>query len=162
MSGRWYVVHTQVLGEDRADLNLRRQGFETYLPRYLRTRRHARRVETVARPLFPRYLFVAMDVARDRWRAVQSTFGVATWWSSATIRYRCRTAWWTRFGRENANRASSSWLPAGIGPQPCALSMEPSRIPGVLERLAGDFRVAVLSASGREVRVPFRRRLGTA
>ena len=77
MSVRWYVVHTQPQGEDRADLNLRRQGFVTYLPRYLRARRHARRTETVVRPLFPRYLFVAMDVARDRWRAVQSTFGVS-------------------------------------------------------------------------------------
>jgi transcriptional antiterminator RfaH len=56
MSEHWYVVHTQVQGEDRADLNLRRQGFVTYLPRYLRARRHARRTETVARPLFPRYL----------------------------------------------------------------------------------------------------------
>src|ERR1700675_4357850 len=77
MSVRWYVVQTQPQGEDRADLNLRRQGFVTYLPRHLRARRHARRTETVVRPLSPRYLFVAMDVARDRWRAVQSTFGVS-------------------------------------------------------------------------------------
>ncbi|MEA2948325.1 MAG: transcriptional antiterminator RfaH, partial [Alphaproteobacteria bacterium] len=45
MSVHWYVVHTQAQGEDRADLNLRRQGFATYLPRYLRARRHARRTE---------------------------------------------------------------------------------------------------------------------
>jgi transcriptional antiterminator RfaH len=74
MSVRWYVVHIRAQGENRADLNLRRQGFVTYLPRHLRTRRHTRRIETVARPLFPRYLFVAMDIARDRWWAVQSTF----------------------------------------------------------------------------------------
>ena len=73
---RWYVVHTQPNGEGRADLNLRRQGFATYLPRYARRRRHARRQEVVQRPLFPRYLFVTLDLARDRWRAVHSTFGV--------------------------------------------------------------------------------------
>ena len=73
---RWYVVHTQPNREARADLNLRRQGFSTYLPRYVRRRRHARRHEMVARPLFPRYLFVALDPARDRWRAIHSTFGV--------------------------------------------------------------------------------------
>src|SRR5882724_10664674 len=78
MSVQWYVVHTRAQGEDRADFNLRRQGFATYLPRYLRARRHARRTETVARPLFPRYLFVALDVARDRWLTVQSTFGVSS------------------------------------------------------------------------------------
>jgi transcriptional antiterminator RfaH len=77
MSLRWYVVHTQAQGEARAECNLRRQGFNTYLPRYQRTRRHARRMDTVARPLFPRYLFVALDVARDRWRSIQSTFGVS-------------------------------------------------------------------------------------
>src|SRR5690349_9957807 len=73
---RWYVVHTQPQHETRADFNLRRQGFRTYLPRYLRNRRHARRTELVVRPLFPRYLFVALDLACDRWRNIQSTFGV--------------------------------------------------------------------------------------
>ena len=42
MSVSWYVVRTQAQGEDRADVNLRRQGFVTYLARYLRARRHAR------------------------------------------------------------------------------------------------------------------------
>jgi hypothetical protein len=60
---RWYVVQTQPQSESRAELNLRRQGFTTYLPRYMRTRRHSRKVEMVARPLFPRYLFVGFDLA---------------------------------------------------------------------------------------------------
>jgi len=78
MSGQqaWYVVHTELNGEARAELNLRRQGYHTYLPRYLRSRRHARRTQLVPRPLFPRYLFVALDLARDRWRSIPSTFGV--------------------------------------------------------------------------------------
>ena len=75
-SCRWYVVHTQPNNEGRAEANLRHQGFATYVPRYLRSRRHARRTETVARPLFPRYLFVSFDIARDRWRAIYSTIGV--------------------------------------------------------------------------------------
>jgi transcriptional antiterminator RfaH len=73
---RWYVVVTQPNREARAEENLLRQGFSVYLPRYLRTRRHARKTEVVARPLFPRYMFVCLDLARDRWRSVQSTFGV--------------------------------------------------------------------------------------
>jgi transcriptional antiterminator RfaH len=28
--------------------------------------------------VFPRYLFVALDLARDRWRTTQSTFGVCS------------------------------------------------------------------------------------
>ena len=73
---RWYVVLTQPNGEARAQANLLRQGFSVYLPRYRRIRRHARKTEVVARPLFPRYMFVSLDLARDRWRAIQSTFGI--------------------------------------------------------------------------------------
>ena len=72
----WYVVQTQSNGEFRAAENLRRQGFEVYLPRYLKRRRHARRIDFTAKPLFPRYVFVAIDIATQRWRAIQSTFGV--------------------------------------------------------------------------------------
>jgi transcriptional antiterminator RfaH len=75
-STRWYVVQTQVNSEAKAALNLRRQGFDIYLPRFLKRRRHARKVEVTARPLFPRYLFVAIDRSAQRWRSIQSTFGV--------------------------------------------------------------------------------------
>jgi transcriptional antiterminator RfaH len=74
----WYLVHTRPNSERKAAEHLARQGFETYLPRYLKRRRHARRVETVAAPLFPRYLFVAVDVAAQRWLSIRSTVGVST------------------------------------------------------------------------------------
>ena len=74
---RWFVVQTQVNAEAKAAANLCRQGFSVYLPRYLKRRSHARKIETVSRPLFPRYLFVAIDVATQRWRAIQSTLGVS-------------------------------------------------------------------------------------
>jgi transcriptional antiterminator RfaH len=73
---RWYVVHTHPRAEARAALNLDRQGFTCYVPRYLKRRRHARRTETVAAPLFPRYLFVALDLATQQWWPIRSTFGV--------------------------------------------------------------------------------------
>src|SRR5438105_14046990 len=74
---RWYVVQTQVNGEAKAAQNLLRQGYEVYLPRYLKRRRHARKTDFTAKPLFPRYMFVAIDMATQRWRSVQSTFGVS-------------------------------------------------------------------------------------
>jgi transcriptional antiterminator RfaH len=72
----WYVVQTHPRAEAKAALHLNRQGFSTYFPRYLKRRRHARRVETVAAPLFPRYLFVGIDMATQRWRSILSTIGV--------------------------------------------------------------------------------------
>jgi transcriptional antiterminator RfaH len=77
MGARWYVVQTQINSEAKAAQNLLRQGYEIYLPRYLKRRRHARKVDLVAKPLFPRYLFVAVDMATQRWRSIQSTFGVS-------------------------------------------------------------------------------------
>jgi transcriptional antiterminator RfaH len=74
---RWYVVQTHINSEAKAANNLARQGFGVYFPRYLKRRSHARKVDVVARPLFPRYLFVAIDLATQRWRSIQSTIGVS-------------------------------------------------------------------------------------
>jgi transcriptional antiterminator RfaH len=76
-TARWYVVQTQPRAEAKAVAHLQRQGFTTYLPRFLKRRRHARRIETVAAPLFPRYLFVLIDLATQRWRCIHSTLGVS-------------------------------------------------------------------------------------
>jgi len=73
----WYVVQTHANAEIKASTHLGRQGYAVYLPRYLKRRRHARRVEIVPMPLFPRYLFVAVDLESQRWRSIQSTVGVS-------------------------------------------------------------------------------------
>ena len=73
----WHVVQVHVHAEAKAQMHLSRQGFETYLPRYLKRRRHARRTDTVAAPLYPSYLFVRFDPATHRWRSIHSTVGVA-------------------------------------------------------------------------------------
>ena len=79
MSGtrKWYVVHTHPNAELIAAEHLHRQGFEVYVPRFRKLRRHARKNETVVRALFPRYFFVAFDIAAERWQAVRSTIGIA-------------------------------------------------------------------------------------
>jgi transcriptional antiterminator RfaH len=74
---RWYVVQTQPHAEARAQEHLRRQGFTTYLPRLIKSRRHARKTEQVSRPLFPRYMFVLIDSTQQGWHAIRSTFGVS-------------------------------------------------------------------------------------
>ncbi len=73
----WYVVRTQPTAEIKAAQHLDRQGYRVYLPRWRKRRSHARRVDWVAAPLFPRYLFVGFDVACTPWRAIQSTIGVS-------------------------------------------------------------------------------------
>jgi len=72
----WHVVQVHSHAEKKAAAHLRRQGFETYLPLYLKKRRHARRVETVTAPLYPSYLFVRFNSLIHRWRSIHSTIGV--------------------------------------------------------------------------------------
>ena len=74
---RWYVVQTHPHGERRAQEHLQRQSFEAYLPRYAKRRKHARKVDIVQAPLFPRYLFVAVDLDVQRWLSIRSTIGVS-------------------------------------------------------------------------------------
>lgn len=72
----WHVVQVHVRAESKAQAHLSRQCFETYLPRHLKRRRHARRTDTVAAPLFPSYLFVRFNPLIQRWRSIHSTIGV--------------------------------------------------------------------------------------
>lgn len=74
---QWFVVHTQPCKESIAQKHLSEQGFEAYMPRFKKTRRHARKVEEILAPLFPRYLFVGIDLEVDQWRSVQGTRGVS-------------------------------------------------------------------------------------
>ena len=75
---RWYAVHTLPRREGTAEAHLLQQGFQVFLPRIAATRRHARRVEKIKAPLFPRYGFVRLDLGRDRWRSVNGTNGVSS------------------------------------------------------------------------------------
>ena len=75
---RWYLVHTLPRSEQRASLHLGAQGFRTHLPQVQRTIRHARQLRTVRAPLFARYLFIILDLGRDRWLSVRSTVGVSS------------------------------------------------------------------------------------
>jgi transcriptional antiterminator RfaH len=76
-SKRWFLVHTLPRKELKAELHLCAQGFIAYLPQFKKTVRHARQLKTVQSPVFPRYLFVALDLKRDRWLSVRSTVGVS-------------------------------------------------------------------------------------
>ena len=77
LAARWYLVHTRPNSERKAEVNLQAQGLKTFLPRMEKTIRHARRLSTVRRPLFARYLFVHLDIERDRWMSINGTFGVS-------------------------------------------------------------------------------------
>jgi transcriptional antiterminator RfaH len=73
---RWYVAYTPPHKEAMAVTHLGEQGFRTFLPRQLKNVRHARKVRTILAPVFPRYLFVILNLDRDRWLSVNGTRGI--------------------------------------------------------------------------------------
>ena len=73
----WYVVQTQAGKERLAEGQLRNQNFETFCPTRQRMRRIGKRMCATLDPFFPNYLFVRLDIARQRWRSVNGTIGVA-------------------------------------------------------------------------------------
>lgn len=74
----WFLAFSKPRQEERARLNIERQGHPTYLPKILETRR--RRGAPVDRigPLFPRYIFFQADDIVESWAPLRSTYGVTT------------------------------------------------------------------------------------
>lgn len=74
----WYAARAKPKMEELALVNLRRQGFDAFLPRVRRapSPKAKRSPKLALGPLFPGYVFVALDVGRERWRAVNSTLGL--------------------------------------------------------------------------------------
>jgi transcriptional antiterminator RfaH len=73
---RWYVARSLPHKEHAAKQRLIAQGFCTFLPMQDRTLRHARRIITVCRPVFPRYLFVRFNPMTTQWRSINGTVGL--------------------------------------------------------------------------------------
>ena len=84
-SAKWFVIRSRPQQEIRAVVNLERQGFITYLPRYARVQRRGNKVIRSIRPVFPRYLFVQLGDATRGWSLINSTFGVSALVSFAGI-----------------------------------------------------------------------------
>ena len=65
---RWFAVQCLFHREGAAQRHLENQGFRVFLPRFRKTRRHARKFETIYAPFFSGYLFIELDLARARWQ----------------------------------------------------------------------------------------------
>ena len=72
----WFLAQLKPNCANIADKNLKRQGFQTFLPMEEETRQCNGKFVTAMRPLFPGYIFLAFDVARGLLRTVNSTYGI--------------------------------------------------------------------------------------
>jgi transcriptional antiterminator RfaH len=72
----WFLAQLKPNSAQIANKNLGRQGFRTFLPMEAETRQRYGKFVTENRPLFPGYIFVALNVAKGLWRTVNSTYGI--------------------------------------------------------------------------------------
>jgi len=74
----WYLIHTKVRQERRAQENLERQGYTCFLPHIRAEKLRRRALVVVQEPLFPRYLFIRLDGGLEAkgWSPIRSTLGV--------------------------------------------------------------------------------------
>ncbi|MEO8016293.1 MAG: transcription termination/antitermination NusG family protein [Pseudomonadota bacterium] len=73
----WFLILTKPAGEQLAEVELARQGFHVYYPRLQRQARHRGRLIERVVALFPRYLFVRLDVGGQASAPIRSTRGVS-------------------------------------------------------------------------------------
>mgnify|MGYP006090980357 CR=1 FL=1 len=73
---KWFLVYTKAREEERAKKNLENQGFETFLP-MIAYEKISQPKSYSLKPMFPRYLFIIINVERDNWHLIKSTRGVS-------------------------------------------------------------------------------------
>jgi transcriptional antiterminator RfaH len=73
---RWYLIHTKPSSEAIASANLRRQGYEVYLPRLAQRVRRSGYVRERIAAVFPRYLFLRLNEGVESLGPVRSSVGV--------------------------------------------------------------------------------------
>ena len=74
---QWYLIQFKPNSHRLAMRNLKRQGFETFMPMQDITRRKASRFVSYLRPLFPGYMFVSVEPESKPWSKINSTLGVS-------------------------------------------------------------------------------------
>ena len=156
---RWGVVHTHPQAEHWAALNLRRQGFDAYLPLRTVIRRDPA-TRTISRlvdvPLFTSYLFVAVV---SPWTPITHTLGVNRLMMDGPNPYILDAGAWSRLqavagaGRTHPSGVGVSWRPGdAVAPRTGPLG----GMPGVVLAADADEAVVGILFLGqlREVRYP--------
>ena len=99
-SRHWYVAQSHVHAESKAAIHLGR----LYLPRYRKQRRHARRIDVVAAPLFP---LQRQAIRYESARGHSATAWVCMRGSAAIIGLRfCSICWAARFAWYSTTKRS--------------------------------------------------------
>ncbi|MGK0418224.1 MAG: transcriptional antiterminator RfaH [Halopseudomonas sp.] len=136
--------------ESAARDNLERQGYEVCLPEIRVRKRRGGRWQSVVEPLFPGYLFVALDLESDNTAPIKSTVGVR-----GLVRFGLRSprmpAGSVEMLRDNAAGVEAAPLPFATGDSVRIVRGPFAGLEAVYQMRRGEERVQVLLAMlGRE------------
>ena len=143
----WFTVQTHARAEFAAQKNLERQGYTTYLPLIRKTRKHARKIDLVAVPLFPRYIFVCLNPEVDGLSRVRYSKGVANIVSfglkPAVISQKNLQSLWDKEDEDGFInfRKSEKFMP---GDQVSIINGIFAKSSGIIEKISGNDRVLLL------------------
>ncbi len=73
----WYLLTSKPKQDERAEQQLLNQGYDVYRPLAKRLRKQRGKMVTRVESLFPRYLFISLDIVNDNWAPIRSTYGVS-------------------------------------------------------------------------------------
>ena len=73
----WYILQIKPNAHKQACKNLKRQGFEVFLPLMIKTLKKGSKFVNKAAPLFPSYLFMGSNLDQIPWKSVNATRGVS-------------------------------------------------------------------------------------
>lgn len=73
----WYLIQTKPNAHMLAFENLKRQGFEVFLPLILKTSKKGSKFVDNLKPLFPGYLFIGTEKDQIPWTSVNASRGVS-------------------------------------------------------------------------------------
>ena len=76
MLEKFYIVHTKNKQERKAEHNLKRQGFNVWLPTFKTSLVKRNKYINKEVPFFPGYLFVKFSLKNDSWSKINNSFGV--------------------------------------------------------------------------------------
>ena len=73
----WYLLQTKPNAHVTACNNLRRQGFDVFLPLIIKTTKKNGKFLDIKTPLFPGYVFMGTSMDSIPWKSVNGTRGVS-------------------------------------------------------------------------------------
>lgn len=73
---RWFVAQCKPNAVKIAEINLKNQGFNVFMPMLRGTERKERGFEQKTSPLFPGYIFIELNPDLGPWRKINNTRGI--------------------------------------------------------------------------------------